>query len=646
MENDIIQQIKNTDFLDSSLHLFIDFCNEKEYQNYLKPNVPLSALERRSELEVRAQKNGDVRFFPTVEVIQPSPTADLVVALADVLHNVSAFKGCPVEWWNEQGIYRILFRCASWSRGKNPESDRVRAASCRALVAAASHKCVRASLAATKDCLVNLLLTFTSAEEGDRDELTARMQTLLLLASLLTERSASNTVWNELRETQATPFFRLLTLSLQSDDDELKDAAMYCLTQLNKSALNKKHADKTNDETCKVFLNDLKFGNQQALSARSGAGDTGTDGDCQPEYVCEELCKLLIYHFQDMFDKKKSLASQDNLWIRVCSCLSSLLSVSLRSRLYGVHRQFPRVLLAALQSVRDQLSLQGKPVDVIRNANHDPVLNTLYWLLTTINCSMLECKSAKESFADNITGSLNKLWPWCMMTEQLRNTILHLLITFTNDCPKAWACMCACVGGRSLVGELCALAARSGAALLRALRILRQCVPHHHCRAIILKSDVLSCMNKAWSRGGRCARGAEGGACGGWGAWARLCEALARHADGGGALLALVAPRGAAARLLPALAHAAHHHRAAFLQSPELLEILSAALLTGNISEVVLAARAVWALAANNHRAKLVLRSAGMVSAVQSALQRVRREPHSSQALELLTYTHTVLHAT
>ncbi|CAG4989299.1 unnamed protein product [Parnassius apollo] len=600
LEKELMHQLKNTEFLDSSLHIFIDFCNKKEYQNYLKPNVPLSALERRSELEVRAQKNGDVRFFPTVEVIQPPPTADLVVALADFLHNVSTFKGCPVELWNEQGIYRILFRCASWSRG-NPESDRVRTATCRALVAAASHKCVRASLAATKDCLVNLLLTFTSTEEGDCDELTARMQTMLLLASLLSERAASNTVWNELRERQSTPFFRLLTLSLQSDDDELKDAAMHCLTQLTKSALNKKHADKTSDETCKVFLNDLKFDNQQA-SARSGAGDTGRDDDCQPEYVCEELCKLLIYHFQDLFDKKKSLASQDNLWIRVCSCLSSLLSVSSRSRLYGVHRQFPLVLLAALQTVRDQLSLQGKPVDVIRNANHDPALNTLYWLLTIINCSMLECKSAKESFADNITGSVNRLWPWCMMTEQLRNTILHLLIAFTNDCPKAWACMCACVGGRSLLAELCALACRSGASLLPALRILRQCVPHHHCRAILLKSEVMSCMNKAWSRGGRYVRGAEDG---GGTEWVRLCAALARHADGGGVLLALLAAtprRGLSARLLPALANAAHHHRAAFLQSPELLEILSATLLTGNISEVVLAARAVWALAANSHR--------------------------------------------
>lgn len=65
-------------------------------------------------------------------------------------------------------------------------------------------------------------------------------------------------------------------------------------------------------------------------------------------------------------------------------------------------------------------------------------------------------------------------------------------------------------------------------------------------------------------------------------AWARACERLARHADGAAAVLAL--PAGAAplsalpapvrARLMPALAHAAHYHRITFLQSGELCCLL------------------------------------------------------------------------
>lgn len=37
----------------------------------------------------------------------------------------------------------------------------MRAAACRALVAALPHRCVRAGLAATKDCLHNLVMTLT-----------------------------------------------------------------------------------------------------------------------------------------------------------------------------------------------------------------------------------------------------------------------------------------------------------------------------------------------------------------------------------------------------------------------------------------------------------------------------------------------------
>ncbi|XP_068629806.1 rotatin [Battus philenor] len=636
LEREIIEQIKETNFLDCCLQIFIEFCNEKKNQNFLQPNLPLSVLERRSELEVRAQKIGDVQLSPTAEIFQAPPTADLVVAVANVLYNVSIFKTCPVEAFNDQGLFRVIFRCASWNCGTVSERNLVRSATCRALSAAATTKCVRVTLAATKDCLVNLLRTLKQPEEGDGEEISAHTQTLLLLGVLLSDRTASDTIWNELRAKQALPFFFVLKHSLLSDDDEFQDAAMYCLTQLIKSTMCKKHAD---EDGFVDFFSGLKC-DWQELDGSSGAGDTRKGEDCRPEYVCEELCKLLINRFQDLTDKKKCKASQEEAWVRVCSCLSSILSASARCRQYAAHRQLPRVLLATLHALRDQLSLQGKPVDVIRNANYDPILFTLYWVLTIINGVMLECPHIKEMFADNIAGSLNRLWPWCMMTEQLRNAIMHLLVTFTNDCPKAWACMCACVGGRNIISELCTLVGRSGGPLLLALRILCQCSAHHHCRAILLKSEVLSCMSRTCGRGTSWSEQSA--------AWARLCASLARHADGASALLVLPAFRPPHLRLLPALARAAHHQRAVFLHSQDLLELLSAALLAGSTTEVALAARAVWALAANNHRAKQVLRSAGVTSSVQSALQRYQRPStvDGQQALQLLMYTCKVLQAT
>lgn len=85
------------------------------------------------------------------------------------------------------------------------------------------------------------------------------------------------------------------------------------------------------------------------------------------------------------------------------------------------------------------------------------------------------------------------------------------------------------------------------------------------------QSSVLSSMYRLCMRAR--ARGAgQAGA-----AWAQLCERAARHSEGAAALLALAGgaaplaalPPPVRAKLMPALAHAAHHHRVTFLQSGE-----------------------------------------------------------------------------
>ncbi|XP_034840583.1 rotatin isoform X1 [Maniola hyperantus] len=651
LEREVLQAMDEGNFIEECMHVFIDFCNETtEYKNYIEPNVPLSVLERRSELEVRANKSGEMNLSPSLQFHKPPPTASLVASLADVLHNVTTYKSAPVQAWNERGLYRILFRCTCWCRGSPSEVCAVRASLCRALAAAASVKCVRSSLAGTKDCLYNLLLTLTPDEKEDYDLewLASRTQGLYLLAALLPERSASDVVWWELKK--HSTLLDLLLYALESEHHDMQETAMHCLTHLTRSIPHKRYKDNTKEESCIDFLNNLKSPYKRQTDKFS-AGDSSR-ADCQPEYMVEEICKVLMNFYRQYIENKKCLSSQDEKWALVCSCLCSVLCISARARLYCVHRHFTGTLLQSLQSLRDTLSLHGKPVDVIRNADNEPILFTLNWVLTLTTCLMLECAAAKERIAEDMATSLIRLWPWCMITETLRDTIMRLLVTFTNECPRAWASMCSCVGGRSLLNEICSLVNKEAArprptpVLQFSLRILRQCLLHHHCRTIIIKNEVLTCICKMRARGngyGSTVASEE---------WVKLCEAMARHADGAAAVLgaaALPALKPTPARLLPALAHAAHHHRLAFLQSPDLLELLSGCLLTGDTAEVVSAARAVWALAANNHRAKLVLRSAGITSAVQSTLQRLQKYSHDVQiqrALELLTYTQTVLQTT
>ncbi|KAJ0180591.1 hypothetical protein K1T71_003995 [Dendrolimus kikuchii] len=664
LECDVLDHLKNSNFLESCLDILVEFCNMVEYKHFIEPNISLSDLERRSEFEVRTQKSGDVRISPLrSQRIRPPPTSALVTAVADALHNISAFTRCPAQEWNDRGLYRLLFRCVSWSKGSREENYKVQTAVTRALFSVTVHKVVRTTLAGTKDCLHNFLATMTAldVDEDNTDCLLSKKQSLFLLAALLPERAAAESVWTYFREVSSDRIFRLLHRCLEIDETELQDAGLYCLTQLLQSAVNNRRTDKPKDDSCIEFYDNMKSPFNHGNVIRNCSGDEGTIDNCQPEYMAEEICKLLLILYHKVCVSTQTYqSSQDDRWVLVSSCLCSVMASSARSRAYAAHRCTPRSVLDSLRAVRDHLSMTGKPADVIRNVTHNPVLRTLYWLLTIINCLMVEYQPAKESFAeDNIAASLNKLWPWCMMTDQLRQAIMNLLHTFTNDCPKAWAAMCACVGGRSLVLECCALTSREAGRtthsndhtlLYLGINTIRRCMSHHQCRTIILKSEVLSNMYKM------CVRERSRGGIGA-GAWvAGVCEAVARHAEGAAAVLTLVgrgavmalAPRVRAA-MMPAIAHAAHHHRVTFLQSPELLELLSGTLLTGDIGEMVSAARAVWALAANNHKAKLLLRSAGVAAAVHSALQKLLRsppEPASQRALQLLTYTNTVLQAT
>ncbi|XP_063822099.1 uncharacterized protein LOC135072081 [Ostrinia nubilalis] len=375
LESDCLDQLKINNILDICIEILVDFCNEKDYEKSLEPNVPLSMLERFTELEVRSHKCGDVHVSPSLTSFRgaPPPSAALVSAVADMLHNVSAFAHAPVQAWNEKGLYRLLFRCASLSNGPKTDIHRVRAASCRALVAATSHRCVRATLASTKDCLHNMLLTLTPLPEDEMDAecISARTQALLLLASLLSERGAADSVWEDVRGSRLTSFFCFLLQCLEGDELELQAAALFCLTQLTQSMTQKRHVDKSRDESRLQFFDNLKSTSSSIeVEERNGGGDSARD-DCRPEYMAEEFCRVLIRLYRKIsLENKKFQCSQDDPWTRLCSSLSSLLSASGRSRAFAVHRGLPSTLLLTLQAVRDHLSVLGKPIETIKNANH------------------------------------------------------------------------------------------------------------------------------------------------------------------------------------------------------------------------------------------------------------------------------------
>lgn len=93
----------------------------------------------------------------------------------------------------------------------------------------------------------------------------------------------------------------------------------------------------------------------------------------------------------------------------------------------------------------------------------------------------------------------------CIRRLKLLTTLLYK----NNDLLTAWAAMCVCVGGRSLIVEVCSVCrreaalqsrVRSDALLLHALHTVRHCLQHHQCRTLVLKVSLLQFLIVTYER--------------------------------------------------------------------------------------------------------------------------------------------------
>lgn len=84
---------------------------------------------------------------------------------------------------------------------------------------------------------------------------------------------------------------------------------MYCLSLLAVSTTHKKYPDKTKDNSCMEFYDNLKSPLTSGPLSSRGAGDGSID--CQPEYMAEEICKAILSLYQKSgLDMKRYQCSQ------------------------------------------------------------------------------------------------------------------------------------------------------------------------------------------------------------------------------------------------------------------------------------------------------------------------------------------------
>ena len=92
---------------------------------------------------------------------------------------------------------------------------------------------------------------------------------------------------------------------------ELQDASIYCITQLARSlsSKNKKCIETSNRESLMNFLDNIPSPYSQSDKDMLCAGDS-TREDCQPEYIVEECCKILINIYLKSSDNNLARSSQ------------------------------------------------------------------------------------------------------------------------------------------------------------------------------------------------------------------------------------------------------------------------------------------------------------------------------------------------
>lgn len=76
----------------------------------------------------------------------------------------------------------------------------------------------------------------------------------------------------------------------------------------------KRHADKTKDETCAEFYDNLKSPYWDGVQIdKCGGGDSARSNDCQPEYLAEEIFKALINMYKKLALENKKPESSEGM---------------------------------------------------------------------------------------------------------------------------------------------------------------------------------------------------------------------------------------------------------------------------------------------------------------------------------------------
>ncbi|KAK4876162.1 hypothetical protein RN001_012584 [Aquatica leii] len=364
-----------------------------------------------------------------------------------------------------------------------------------------------------------------------------------------------------------------------------------------------------------------------------------------------QLCKILLR----LYDAS-TLKNKDKKRSMIVNTLTSILAVSNEAKKLALQNGLMELIVQQLKEIHVKLSLES--VAYLRRLSDKkricPVLKEVGGLMGLVTNFMLGDESVKASasvlgFAD----AIHKLWVWFCVDRSLLLDTLKMLCTFTSDCFLAAQCLpltsaIAGTGPRKVLSNLSLLheiviliskemdliSSSHDLTILELLfGVLHNSCSAIECRNVLMKSNLLQSLSRlhpAKTKKQKIWQAVES-------IWLEFLITLtgynegqlsvAKAADALEIVMMLTSSpklsnRTSAMSVLRNIAFC-HSNRPRLINSPDFIKILQTKLINGCMEEKIVTVTIIWALIANNQRAKLILKCAGLDTKLQELIKRI-----------------------
>lgn len=391
-----------------------------------------------------------------------------------------------------------------------------------------------------------------------------------------------------------------------------------------------------------------------------------------------ELCKILLYLYEicnikvpknNKFVMKKEL---------VTSALSGILCISQEAKKFAIQKGLMEVIVKELREHHIKLSLES--VESMRRVQDKkrlcPVLKEINNQVGLLTNFMLNSEKVKLAATDlNLADIIHKLWIWFSFQSVYFVDVLRMLCIFTLDCSEACRSLpltssVAGSGPRKVPSNMSLLhviisfivkemdqisRSHNLLALELAFDILHHCCQLLECRVVISKSNLSQAISRLHPAVTKRQYPWENVEL----LWLQFFQTYSQYPEGqtaiakGNDILDLVMSLTASSKVInrQAAMHVLKNlafyqpNRPRLLSSGDFLAVLQTKLMTGTNEEKKLAVIIMWSLAANNQKAKLVLKSAKLDLKLENTIKYAELLGDSVRTIESddLKMMHSVL---